>query len=263
MLPEDCPLIAPIFVSHGSPTLIFDDVPARDFLVALGQSLPRPKAILVVSAHWETNNPAVNAVAVNETIHDFGGFPQILFDQRYPAPGDAALAQRVAGLIKAVGLPVGIDTARGLDHGAWVPLKLMYPANDIPVLQLSVQTDLGAAHHYRLGLALRALAEEGVLILGSGSFTHDLRSVDWRGNNVAPGWVTDFADWVNAALAEGRIEDLLNYRRLAPHAARNHPTEEHFLPLFVALGAGGTAATSLHQSLTFSVLRMDAFEFAA
>ncbi|MBA4339818.1 MAG: dioxygenase [Hyphomonas sp.] len=263
MLPEDCPLIAPIFVSHGSPTLIFDDVPARDFLVALGQSLPRPKAILVVSAHWETNNPAVNAVAVNETIHDFGGFPQILFDQRYPAPGDAALAQRVAGLIQAVGLPVGIDTARGLDHGAWVPLKLMYPANDIPVLQLSVQTDLGAAHHYRLGLALRALAEEGVLILGSGSFTHDLRSVDWRGNNVAPGWVTDFADWVNAALAEGRIEDLLNYRRLAPHAARNHPTEEHFLPLFVALGAGGTAATSLHQSLTFSVLRMDAFEFAA
>jgi len=256
-------VIAPIFVSHGSPTLMFDDVPARDFLVALGQSLPRPKAILVVSAHWETNIPAVNAVAVNETIHDFGGFPQILFDQRYPAPGDAALAQRVAGLIQAVGLPAGIDTARGLDHGAWVPLKLMYPANDIPVLQLSVQTHLGAAHHYRLGLALRALAEEGVLILGSGSFTHDLRSVDWRGNNVAPGWVTDFADWVNAALAEGRIEDLLNYRRLAPHAARNHPTEEHFLPLFVALGAGGTAATSLHQSLTFSVLRMDAFEFAA
>jgi 4,5-DOPA dioxygenase extradiol len=256
-------VIAPIFVSHGSPTLMFDDVPARDFLVALGQSLPRPKAILVVSAHWETNIPAVNAVAVNETIHDFGGFPQILFDQRYPAPGDPALAARIAGLIRDASLPVGIDTARGLDHGAWVPLKLMYPANDIPVLQLSVQTHLGAAHHYRLGHALRALAEEGVLILGSGSFTHDLRSVDCRGNNVAPGWVTDFADWVNAALAEGRIDDLLNYRRLAPHAARNHPTEEHFLPLFVALGAGGTAAESLHQSLTFSVLRMDAFEFAA
>ena len=263
MLPEDCPVIAPMFVSHGSPMLMFDDVPARDFLVALGQSLPRPKAILVVSAHWETNIPAVNAVAVNETIHDFGGFPQILFDQRYPAPGDPALAARIAGMIRDAGLPVGIDTARGLDHGAWVPLKLMYPANDIPVLQLSVQTHLGAAHHYRLGQALRALAEEGVLILGSGSFTHDLRSVDWRGNNVAPGWVTEFADWVITALAEGRIDELLNYRRLAPHAARNHPTEEHFLPLFVALGAGGTTATSLHQSLTFSVLRMDAFEFAA
>lgn len=263
MLPEDCLVIAPIFVSHGSPTLIFDDVPARDFLVALGPALPRPKAILVVSAHWETNIPAVNAVAVNETIHDFGGFPQILFDQRYPAPGDPALAARIAGLIRAAGLPVGIDTARGLDHGAWVPLKLIYPANDIPVLQLSVQTHLGAAHHYRLGQALRSLAEDGVLIFGSGSFTHDLRSVDWRGSNAAPDWVTEFADWVNAALAERRMGDLVNYRRLAPHAARNHPTEEHFLPLFVTLGAGGTAATSLHQSLTFSVLRMDAFAFAA
>lgn len=256
-------MISPIFVSHGSPTLLFDDVPARDFLRGLGASLPRPKAILVVSAHWETNIPAVNAVAVNETIHDFGGFPQILFDQRYPAPGDAALAQRIAGLIRDAGLPAGIDTARGLDHGAWVPLKLMYPANEIPVLQLSVQTHLGPAHHLRLGEALRPLAEEGVLILGSGSFTHDLRSVEWRGNNVAPNWVTEFADWVNAALAEERVEDLLNYRKLAPHAARNHPTEEHFLPLFVALGAGGVQAAHLHQSLTFSVLRMDAFTFAA
>ena len=256
-------MISPIFVSHGSPTLLFDDVPARDFLRGLGASLPRPKAILVVSAHWETNIPAVNAVAVNETIHDFGGFPQILFDQRYPAPGDPALAARIAGLIRDAGLPAGIDTARGLDHGAWVPLKLMFPANDIPVLQLSVQTHLGPAHHLKLGEALRPLADEGVLILGSGSFTHNLRSVDWRGNNVAPDWVTDFADWVNAALAEGRIDDLLNYRRLAPFAARNHPTEDHFLPLFVALGAGGLYAARLHQSLTFSVLRMDAFAFAA
>ena len=253
---------APIFVSHGSPTLLFDDVPARDFLIELGQSLPRPKAILVVSAHWETNIPAVNAAAVNETIHDFGGFPQILFDQRYPAPGDAALAERIAQLIRAAGLPASIDTARGLDHGAWVPLKLMYPANDIPVLQLSVQTHLGPAHHYKLGQALRPLADEGVLILGSGSFTHDLRSVAWRGPNEAPDWVTAFADWVAAALAEGRIEDLISYRCLAPFAARNHPTEEHFLPLFVALGAGGLQASSLHQSLTFSVLRMDAFAFA-
>ncbi len=256
-------MISPIFVSHGSPTLLFDDVPARDFLRGLGASLPRPKAILVVSAHWETNIPAVNAVAVNETIHDFGGFPQILFDQRYPAPGDPVLAQRIAELIREAGLPAGIDSARGLDHGAWVPLKLMYSANDIPVLQLSVQTHLGPAHHLRLGEALRPLTEEGVMILASGSFTHDLRSVNWRGPNEAPVWVTEFADWVNAALAEGRVDDLVNYRRLAPHAVRNHPTEEHFLPLFVALGAGGLHAAHLHQSLTFSVLRMDAFAFAA
>lgn len=130
------------------------------------------------------------------------------------------------------------------------------------MLQLSVRTHLGAAHRYKLGRLLRALTEEGVLILASGSFMHDLRSVDWRGSNTAPGWVTEFADWVNAALAEERIEDLQNYRRLAPHAARNHQTQEHFLQLFVALGAGGTAATSLHQSMKFSALRMDAFEFA-
>ena len=256
-------MLAPIFVSHGSPTLLFDDVPARDFLRGLGPSLPRPKAILVVSAHWETNIPAVNAVAVNETIHDFGGFPQILFDQRYPAPGDPALAEHIAGLIAGAGFPVELDTARGLDHGAWVPLKLVYPVNDIPVLQLSVQTHLGPEHHLRLGEALRPLTEDGVLILASGSFTHDLRSVDWRGPNAAPDWVTEFADWMTKALAEGRVDDLVNYRRLAPHAARNHPTEEHILPLFVALGAGGLHARMLHQSLTFSVLRMDAYAFSA
>lgn len=256
-------MLAPVFVSHGSPTLLFDDVPARDFLRSLGPSLPRPKAILVVSAHWETHIPAVNAVALNETIHDFSGFPQILFDQRYPAPGDPALAGRIADLIRAGGFPVEIDTVRGLDHGAWVPLKLMYPANDIPVLQLSVQTHLGPAHHLRLGEALRPLAAEGILILASGSFTHDLRSLDWRGNNVAPDWVTAFADWMTTALAEGRVDDLVNYRRLAPHAERNHPTEEHILPLFVALGAGAAQARMLHTSLTFSVLRMDAYAFAA
>lgn len=244
--------------------LALEDAPARDFLKALPGLLPeRPKAILVVSAHWERLHPALNAPLWNETIHDFGGFPQILFDQRYPAPGDPVLAQRIAELIREAGFPAGIDPVRGLDHGAWVPLKLMYPGHDIPVLQLSVQTHLGAAHHLKLGEALRPLTEEGVLILGSGSFTHDLRSVEWRGNNVAPDWVTEFADWVNAALAEGRIDDLLNYRTLAPFAARNHPTEEHFLPLFVALGAGGLQAAHLHQSLTFSVLRMDAFAFAA
>lgn len=256
-------MLAPVFVSHGSPTLLFDEVPARDFLRSLGPSLPRPKAILVISAHWETNIPSVNAVAVNKTIHDFGGFPQILFDQRYPAPGDPALADRIAGLIAGAGFPVGIDTARGLDHGAWVPLKLMYPANDIPVLQLSVQTHLGPAHHLRLGEALRPLTDEGVLILASGSFTHDLRSVSWRGPNEAPDWVTEFANWMTTALAESRVDDLVNYRRLAPHAARNHPTEEHILPLFVALGAGGLHARMLHASLTFSVLRMDAYAFAA
>lgn len=258
-------MIAPIFVSHGSPTLVFDDVPARDFLRQLGQSMPRPRAIVVASAHWETRAPAVSAMAINTTIHDFGGFPEVMFQLQYPAPGDPALAARVADLLARAGLPASVDAARGLDHGAWVPLMLAWPEADIPVLQVSLQTHLGPAHQYRLGQALAPLAAEDVLVLGSGSFTHDLRSVSWRGPNEEPGWVTEFADWTNAALAEGRIEDLLDYRRLAPSAARNHPTEEHFLPLFVTLGAAGAGAHShrLHTSTTFSVLRMDAFEFAA
>lgn len=255
-------MIAPLFVSHGSPTLLIDDVPARDFLRAIGQTLPRPKAIVAVSAHWETRSPEVSAMNVNQTIHDFGGFPDLLYQMRYDAPGDPALAARIQSLLGAAGLPAALNPQRGLDHGAWVPLKLAWPEADIPVVQVSLQTHLGPAHHYQLGQTLAPLTADGILVLGSGSFTHDLRSVVWRGPNAAPGWVTEFADWVTAALAERRIDDLLNYRTLAPHAARNHPTEEHFLPLFVALGAGGRAATALHRSLTFSVLRMDAFEFS-
>lgn len=255
----------PIFVSHGSPTLIFDDVPARDFLMQLGKAHPRPKAILAVSAHWETLAPRITASPATPTIHDFGGFPEVMYQQQYPAPGDPALAARIKAMLDAAGLPATLDPARGLDHGVWVPLKLAWPQADIPVLQLSLQTHLGPAHHLRLGEALHSLAQDGVLILGSGSLTHDLRSVSWRGPNEEPDWVKSFGDWVNQALAEGRVGDLMNYRSLAPNAARNHPTEEHFLPLFVALGAAGANARMerLHTSVTFSVLRMDAFAFAA
>ncbi|MFN4183404.1 MAG: DODA-type extradiol aromatic ring-opening family dioxygenase [Hyphomonas sp.] len=257
-------MTAPIFVSHGSPTLIFDDVPARDFLTQLGKTLPRPKAILVASAHWETPGAGVTASPAPPTIHDFGGFPEVMYEQQYPAPGEPALAARVKALLEKAGIPAALDPARGLDHGAWVPLKLAWPEADITVLQLSLQTHLGPAHHLKLGEALRPLAQEGVLILGSGSLTHDLRSVSWRGPNAEPDWVKSFGDWVNTALAEGRVDDLVNYRRLAPNAARNHPTEDHFLPLFVALGAAGAGARMerLHTSVTFSVLRMDTFAFA-
>lgn len=258
-------MTAPIFVSHGSPTLIFDDVPARDFLMSLGKTHPRPKAILVASAHWETPTPRVTASPAPPTIHDFGGFPQVMYEQQYPAPGAPVVAERARSLLADAGIPATLDHARGLDHGAWVPLKLSWPEADIPVLQLSLQTHLGPAYHLKLGEALRPLTEEGVLILGSGSLTHDLRSVSWRGPNAEPEWVKSFGDWVNTALREGRTDDLVNYRSLAPNAARNHPTEEHFLPLFVTLGAAGRAARMelLHSSVTFSVLRMDAFEFAA
>ena len=255
-------MLPSLFISHGSPMLAITPAPAHDFLTGLGSVFPRPKAILVASAHWETARPAVNAVARNDTIHDFGGFPRPLYALSYPAPGDPALAERVSDLLCAAGLASEIDHARGLDHGAWIPLLLAYPGADIPVVQVSVQSHLGPAHHLQLGQALAPLRAEGVLVLGSGSFTNDLRR--FRGQPIdapeAPD-VTEFSAWMDSALTEGRTCDLLTYRNKAPHAAEEHPTEEHLLPLFVALGAGGGNAKRIHQSANYGVLRMDAYSF--
>jgi 4,5-DOPA dioxygenase extradiol len=258
-------MLPAIFLSHGSPMLAVEDAAARRFLQSLPGLLPeRPKAILMVSAHWERLRPTVNAPPVNETIHDFGGFPAELYAIRYPAPPSEALARRVAELLTAGGLATDIDTKRGLDHGAWVPLRLGWPEADVPVVQLSVQTRLGPEHHFRLGQLLAPLRQEGVLIVGSGSFTHDLSAFRSTGGVIdAPerDWVHVFAEWMGQALQERRIDDLLAYRRLAPEAAHNHPTEEHLLPLYVALGAGADSVKRLHTSITYGILRMDAFAF--
>lgn len=257
-------MLPTLFLSHGAPTLPLSHAPATDFLHHLGATMPRPKAILVASAHWETARPEVTLVARNDTIHDFYGFPRPLYELRYPAPGDPVLAAHVQALLTEAGLPGTLDTTRGLDHGAWVPLLLAYPEADIPVLQLSLQTRLGPAHHLRLGAALAALRAEDVLVVGSGSWTHDLRRFRGQAED-APEQpdVTQFANWMDQAVREGRVEDLLDYRRRAPHAADNHPTEEHLLPLYVALGAAGPTATAerLHSSGMFSMLRMDAYAF--
>lgn len=261
-------MLPSLFISHGSPRLPLLRAPASTFLTGLGgwveDHYGRPRAILVASAHWDTRVPMVNAVMRNETIHDFHGFPPALYAMRYPAPGDPRLAERVSDLLCAAGLESHLDTTRGLDHGSWVPLLMAWPAADIPVLQVSVQSDLGPAHHFDLGAALRPLREDGVLILGSGSWTHDLGRL--RGQAIdapEPPDVTQFSDWMDRAVMEGRRCDLLTYRRQAPHAERQHPTEEHLLPLFVALGAGGTEirAERLHRSATFGALRMDAYAF--
>ena len=252
-------MLPALFVSHGSPTLPFDDCPARDFLRGLGGAFEKPSAILAVSAHWDTETPALNAVARNETIHDFYGFPKPLYELRYEAPGTPALAKRTALLLSGAGFDAGLDRGRGLDHGAWVPLMLMYPAAGIPVVQLSVQSRLGAGHHIALGRALAPLRED-VLILGSGGFVHNLRAIDWNGG-PEPDWSHAFASWMHGALMERREDDLANYRTRAPEAARAHPTEEHLVPLFVAYGAGGDTVTRLHSSATFGSLRMDSYRF--
>jgi len=251
-------MLPALFVSHGAPTLPFDDCPARDFLRGLSDALPKPKAILAVSAHWDTPLPVLNAVMRNAAIHDFYGFPQELYQLSYNAPGAPALAEKTARLLEAASLPAQIDTARGLDHGAWVPLKLMYPQADIPVVQLSIQSRLGAAHHMALGRALKPLRNE-VLILASGGFVHNLRAIAWQGG-PEPDWSRRFADFMHQALIARRDEDLADYRGGAPDAALAHPTEDHLMPLFVAYGAGNRTER-LHSSVTFGSLRMDAYRF--
>lgn len=253
-----------LFVSHGAPTLVLDDVPARAFLARAGGELGRPSVIVVVSAHYEAAGVRVDRSARPRTIHDFGGFPKALYEMTYPAPGDPALADEIVGLLSGAGLAAAADTSWGLDHGAWVPLSLMYPKADIPVVAVSVDPAAGPAHHLALGRALAPLRARGVLVVGSGSFTHNLHEIPRPFRHLdtpSPDWVTEFAAWAAAAIVDGRTADLLEYRRLAPHGARNHPTEEHFLPLFAAMGAGGEPGRRLHDSATFAVLRMDAYAF--
>ncbi|MDE2195642.1 MAG: dioxygenase [Gammaproteobacteria bacterium] len=247
-----------LFVSHGSPMLALDaSNPAHGFLKSLGASLPRPEAILVVSAHWETATPRITGAEHPDTIHDFYGFPEPLYELRYPASGNHALAKQAAMLLNPA---ASVDPIRGLDHGAWVPLLLMFPQVDIPVLQLSLQTPLGPAHHLKLGEALAPLREQGVLIIGSGGATHNLREY-FHASADGTGVYQAFADWLHDTLSRDDREALRHYRTRAPDAARNHPTEEHFLPLLVAVGAGGRKATRLHASFDRS-LAMDAYAFA-
>jgi 4,5-DOPA dioxygenase extradiol len=257
-------MLPTLFISHGSPMMPLRDQPARDFLRGLGGLLERPKAILVASAHWDTERPEITAMPVNATIHDFFGFPPALYELFYPAPGDAALAGQIATILSAQGLPTTTDITRGLDHGAWVPLLLMYPEHDIPAMQLSLQSYMGPEHHFLLGKALASLRELGILVIGSGGLTHNLRRQRAPEENSpsAPD-VDAFADWMHAALIEGRRDDLLDYRRLAPYAAAQHPTDEHLLPLYVAMGAAGenAKATRLHASTSYGVLRMDTYAF--
>lgn len=254
-----------LFVSHGSPMLALQDSPARRFLQGLGAELPRPKAILAVSAHWETiAGPAVSLATQPRTIHDFGGFPRVLFEIQYPAPGAPEFAARAAGLLEDAGFAVGRSADRGLDHGAWVPLSLMYPDAEVPVAQLSILHGATAAEHEKLGQALSRLREEGVLIIGSGSMTHNL--YEFRGQGIdaaAANWVSDFAEWMNARLEQGDRDALLDYRKRAPFAEKNHPTDEHLMPLYVALGAAGkeAKATRLHASVEHGVLAMDVYAF--
>lgn len=254
-------MLPSLFISHGSPMLALEPGASGPALQRLAAELERPKAIVVVSAHWESRELLVASAAQPETWHDFGGFPAALFAVQYPAPGSPALAAEVAQRLSEAGLPASLDPQRPFDHGAWVPLSLMYPQADIPVVQVSLPSRMGPAMQGQVGRALAGLRAQGVLLIGSGSITHNLRELDWRaGPEKATPWALEFRDWMVAKLAAGDDGALNNYRQQAPHALRNHPSDEHLLPLYFARGAGEHFSIA-HQGFTLGALGMDIYRF--
>ncbi|WP_439888205.1 DODA-type extradiol aromatic ring-opening family dioxygenase [Pseudomonas sp. MBLB4123] len=255
-------MLPSLFISHGSPMLALEPGASGPALARLAGQLPRPRAILVVSAHWESADLRVTGAARPATWHDFRGFPAQLYAVQYPAPGDPRLAEQIAERLNVAGLPTDLDAERPLDHGAWVPLSLMYPAADIPVVQLSLPSEQGPALQSRIGRALADLRKQDVLLIGSGSITHNLGELDWHaGPETIEPWAQAFRDWMVDRLAAGDDAALHDYRRLAPQALRNHPSDEHLLPLFFARGAGGAFRVE-HSGFTHGALGMDIYSFA-
>lgn len=254
-----------LFVSHGAPTFALEPGQAGPQLAAFAAGQPRPSAILVVSPHWMTAGLEVSTASAPTTLHDFGGFPEALYALSYPAAGAPELAQQVAERLAGHGLSVRQNPERGLDHGAWVPLRYLYPHADVPVFQLSLPRLASPRDYLALGRLLSPLVHQDVLVLASGSITHNLQDAfaAFGGRPADGAYARAFMDWMADRLAANDIESLLDYRRLAPHAERAHPTDEHLMPLFVALGAAGpgAAVSRLEGGLDLSVIGMDSYAF--
>jgi 4,5-DOPA dioxygenase extradiol len=255
-----------LFVPHGAPTVALDPGSTGEALARVCARLERPRAVVIVSPHWAMPQPTVGCADALETIHDFHGFPDALHALRYPAHGDPDCAGAVRDAIAQAGLgPVVMDPVRGLDHGAWIPLRMMFPDADVPVVPVSLQSREGVEGAWRLGRALAPLTRAGFLIVGSGNLTHNLQ--DWR--RVAtmgapvPAYVQAFPEWIAQRLAAHDLEALRDYRRRAPGGALAHPSDEHLQPLYVALGAAGEAprAERFHAGVNDGVIAMDGWAF--
>ncbi|MEN9317022.1 MAG: hypothetical protein RIS35_3415 [Pseudomonadota bacterium] len=255
-----------LFVPHGAPTFALRPGAAGAALARMAANLSEPRAIVVVSPHWETSEVTVGFAERPATIHDFRGFPAPLYEIGYPAQGDPVFAEEIAFLLESSGLGrIGRDPGRGLDHGAWIPLRIMFPDAGIPVIPVSVPSRAGAADAWRLGIALAPLAHDRVLVIGSGNLTHNLR--DWyqvqAAGGAVPAYVDGFPEWIAQRAAAGDVDALVDYRSQAPDAVRAHPTDEHLLPFHVALGAAGEGARAerFFRGVESAVIAMDAYAF--
>jgi 4,5-DOPA dioxygenase extradiol len=254
-----------LFVPHGAPTFALNPGAAGAAMSDMVQKLSPPRAIVVVSPHWDTRIPTVSVATQLETIHDFYGFPQELYTIQYPAKGSPEVAKEVASALRAAGLEVDDDSQHGLDHGAWQPLRQMFPNADVPIVPLSMQAHAGPAHAYRVGQALSALAEQNIWIVASGNITHNLR--DWHvaasTDGQTPAYVHQFAEWVQTQLSAHDVPALLHYRQHSAEGRQAHPSEDHLLPLFVALGAAGDDARAqpFFRGVSDYVIAMDGYAF--
>lgn len=256
-----------LYVSHGAPLFAIEAGSTGPALADWAGKLALPegglRGIVIMSPHWMARRPAVMSNPKPATWHDFGGFPPALYALQYPAAGNPELAAEVAALLAEGGIAADSDDERPLDHGAWVPLMHLFPRADVPVVQLSLPAGYGPSEVLEMGRALRGLRERGVLVIGSGSMTHNLREF-FGGATEPAAYVLEFSRWVEAAVTAGDLDALLDYRQRAPHAKRAHPDEDHFLPLFFALGAAGWGdsravhADYLSREVMYGILAMDA-----
>ena len=249
-----------LFISHGSPMLALDPEQVGPALQRLGHNLPRPQAIVVMSAHWESSALEVNIGVRPETWHDFRGFPKELYEIRYPASGNPELAEEILQLLAEAQLPAHANSTRPRDHGVWMPLLHMYPEADIPVVEISLPMNMNADAIYKIGLTLAPLRDKQILLIGSGSITHNLKELSWNEqNNKVPEWASTFRNYVVSKLNHNDYDAILAWDNI-PYLAKNHPTLEHFAPIFFAMGTG-KRFNIVHSSFSMGVLGMDIYRF--
>lgn len=256
------PSLPSLFLAHGAPDLPLTSHIAKRFMNKLAQNLPEPRAILIISAHWETTVPTIGTAAFPTTIYDFNGFPSELRELVYPARTDKTLINRTAQLLNSAGIESSEHPTRGYDHGAWIPLLLTYPKANVPVVQLSLQFGADAKHHFEIGQALAPLRKEGVLIIGSGATVHNLSQITPEGSPI-PAWAQEFDDWLFDCLEKRDLTTLLKFPHEPATARAAHPSIEHFLPIYVAMGAGWAekSVERVHHSFSYGSISMATYAF--